>query len=43
MIEKKDKKPVCCKKFGKTFKLYGILLVIQVKNDLKSIQRQLKS
>ena len=31
------KRPVCCKKFGNTFKLYGLLL-IQINNDLKIIE-----
>ena len=36
----KDIRPVCCKKFGKIFKSYWLLL-IQINNDFKSIWRQL--
>ena len=31
-------RPVCCKKFGKTFKLYWLLL-FQINNDLKPIYK----
>ena len=33
---RKDLRPVCCKNFEKTFKIYRLLL-IQINNDLKSI------